>query len=112
METLYLWARILGPSPSLGLKSIALPYVITFDLQVALLTAFVKFGDYVFFNASLAGISPLDGFTQYIANNSLPTKINFAQGCELWSNDQSGFPDAVEAAKSSDVAIVMVNAGF
>ncbi|KAF8874876.1 glycoside hydrolase family 3 protein [Gymnopilus junonius] len=34
--------------------------------------------------------------------------INFAQGCELWSNDQSGFAEAVEAAKSSDVAIVMV----
>jgi beta-glucosidase len=68
----------------------------------------VSFGDYVFFNASLAGISPLDGFQQYIGNNSLPTKINFAQGCELWSNDQSGFPAAVQAAKDSDVAVVMV----
>ncbi|KAJ3552474.1 hypothetical protein NM688_g4133 [Phlebia brevispora] len=66
----------------------------------------VTFGDYVFFNASLNGISPLDGFTQHLANTSV--KINFAQGCELWSNDESGFQDAVAAAQSSDVAIVMV----
>jgi hypothetical protein len=35
-------------------------------------------------------------------------KINFAQGAQLWSNDQSGFPEAVQTAQSSDVAIVMV----
>ncbi|THU91701.1 glycoside hydrolase [Dendrothele bispora CBS 962.96] len=68
----------------------------------------VTFGDYVFFNASLAGISPLDGFTQFLSNASSSTKINFAQGCELWSNDESGFDEAVSAASNSDVAIVMV----
>ncbi|KAF8972046.1 glycoside hydrolase family 3 protein [Flammula alnicola] len=68
----------------------------------------VSFGDYVFFNASLAGISPLDGFKQFIGNTSSSTKINFAQGCELWSNDDSGIPAAVQAAQASDVAIVMV----
>lgn len=35
-------------------------------------------------------------------------KINFAEGCKLWSNDESGFSDAVATAKESDVAIVMV----
>ena len=68
----------------------------------------IQFGDYVFFNASLKGISPLDGFKQFLSNSSSSTKINFAQGCELWSNDDSGFADAVHAAQSSDVAIVMV----
>ncbi|KAJ4488424.1 glycoside hydrolase family 3 protein [Lentinula aciculospora] len=61
----------------------------------------VTFGDYVFFNASLNGITPLAGFQD-------STKINFAQGCELWSNDQTGFDEAISAAQQSDVAIVMV----
>lgn len=65
-----------------------------------------QFGDYVFFNASNNGISPLEGFTQFLANTSV--KINFAQGCELWSNDQSGFDEAVSAAQASEVAVVMV----
>ncbi|KAF4615931.1 hypothetical protein D9613_011320 [Agrocybe pediades] len=68
----------------------------------------VSFGDYVFANASSEGISPLEGFKQFLANSSNSTKINFAQGCELWSNDESGIPAAVEAAKASEVAVVMV----
>ncbi|KAF9447325.1 glycoside hydrolase family 3 protein [Macrolepiota fuliginosa MF-IS2] len=68
----------------------------------------VTFGDYVFFNASNNGISPLEGFRQHLTNISSSTKINFAQGAELWSNDQSGFPEAVQTAQNSDVAIVMV----
>ena len=67
-----------------------------------------KFGDYVFFNASLNGVSPLQGFKDYLANTSSSTKINYAEGCKLWSNDESGFEEAVNAAQSSDVAIVMV----
>ncbi|KAG6890480.1 hypothetical protein C0992_001148 [Termitomyces sp. T32_za158] len=68
----------------------------------------VTFGDYVFLNASKKGITPLAGFKQHLANVSSATKINFAQGCELWSNDESGIQDAVEAARNSDVAVVMV----
>lgn len=60
-------------------------------------------------NASQVGISPLDGFKQFLGNSSSSTKINFAQGCELWSNDESGFPAAVQAAQNSDVAVVMVS---
>ena len=66
----------------------------------------VSFGDYVFFNASLNGISPLEGFTQLLANTSV--QIEYAQGCELWSNDVSGLPAAVAAAKRADAAVVMV----
>ncbi|KAF8148855.1 glycoside hydrolase superfamily [Crassisporium funariophilum] len=68
----------------------------------------VSFGDYVFFNASLNGISPVDGFKQFLSNSTSSTKVNFAQGCQLWSNDESGIPAAVQAAQSSEVAIVMV----
>ncbi|GJJ14100.1 hypothetical protein Clacol_008357 [Clathrus columnatus] len=66
----------------------------------------VTFGDYVFFNASLNGISPLDGAKQVLAGTDVV--INFAQGCQLWSNDQSGFAEAVATAEASDVAVVMV----
>lgn len=66
----------------------------------------VTFGDYVFFNASNNGITPLNGFKQLLSGTNV--KINFAEGCKLWSNDQSEIAAAVQAAKSSDVAIVMV----
>ncbi|KZT13283.1 glycoside hydrolase family 3 protein [Laetiporus sulphureus 93-53] len=66
----------------------------------------VSFGDYVFYNATLNGISPLQGFEELLANTSV--KINFAQGCELWSEDESQFPEAVAAVEASDVAVVMV----
>lgn len=65
-----------------------------------------QFGDYVFHNATNNGITPLQGFTEFLANTSV--KINFAEGCKLWSNDDSGFAEAVTAAKQSEVAIVMV----
>jgi beta-glucosidase len=61
----------------------------------------------VFFNASNNGISPLDGFKEFLGNNTDVT-VNFAEGCKLWSNDESEFPEAVAAAKASDVAVVMV----
>ncbi|KAF7367923.1 Glycoside hydrolase family 3 protein [Mycena sanguinolenta] len=68
----------------------------------------VTFGDYVFFNASNNGITPLDGFKQYLSNISSSIQVNFAEGCKLWSNDDSGFGEAVMAAQASDIAIVMV----
>ncbi|XP_006457607.1 hypothetical protein AGABI2DRAFT_213076 [Agaricus bisporus var. bisporus H97] len=68
----------------------------------------VSFGDYVFFNATHNAISPLEGFRQHLLGISSSTKVNFAQGTELWSNDQAGFPEAVKTAQNSDVAIVMV----
>lgn len=70
-----------------------------------------QFGDYVFFNASNNGISPLNGFKQYLSNISSPVEINYAEGCKLWSNDESGFAAAVSAAEASDIAIVMVSRG-
>ncbi|KAG6840548.1 hypothetical protein C0991_005865 [Blastosporella zonata] len=68
----------------------------------------VSFGDYVFFNASNNGVTPLDGFKQYLSSISSSTKINYAEGCKLWSNDQSEIAAAVDAARNSDVAVVLV----
>jgi beta-glucosidase len=49
------------------------------------------------------GVTPLDGI------NSVSTgKVTYAQGCERWSNDDSGFDEAIAAAKDSDVAVVIV----
>lgn len=66
----------------------------------------VIFGDYVFHGADKYGTTPLDGFKKILANSSV--QINYAKGCELWSADQSGFPEAIAAAKKSDVAVVVV----
>ena len=49
------------------------------------------------------GVTPLAG----IKNASTGT-VTYAQGCERWSNDQSGFGAATAAAKSADVAVVVV----
>ncbi|SJL14428.1 related to beta-glucosidase [Armillaria ostoyae] len=68
----------------------------------------VSFGDYVFFNASNNGISPLTGFQEYLRSISSATQINYAEGCKRWSNDESGFDEAVSAAEASDAAVVMV----
>lgn len=34
--------------------------------------------------------------------------VTFTQGCERWSNDESGFAEAIAAAEAADVAVVVV----
>lgn len=36
------------------------------------------------------------------------TKITYAKGAERWSNDQSGFAQAIAAATAAEVAVVVV----
>ncbi|OAL50233.1 glycoside hydrolase [Pyrenochaeta sp. DS3sAY3a] len=62
-------------------------------------------GDYVVYRSQYnpTNVTPLQG----IQNASTGT-VTFAQGCERWSNDQSGFPAAVAAAEAADVAVVIV----
>ncbi|KAJ5378689.1 hypothetical protein N7509_011808 [Penicillium cosmopolitanum] len=66
---------------------------------------FMNYGDYVVYKSQYRGVTPLDGIKAAVGDKAL---INYAQGCERWSNDQSGFDEAVEAAKKSDVAVVVV----
>jgi beta-glucosidase len=68
----------------------------------------VQFGDYVFLNASLNGISPLAGAKQYLSSIGSSVTLKYAEGAKLWSNDQSGFAAAVEAATDADAAVVFV----
>ena len=62
-----------------------------------------QYGDYVVYRSQYHGVTPLQG----IRNASTGT-ITYAQGCERWSADQSGFPEAVAAAKAAKVAVVVV----
>jgi beta-glucosidase len=62
-------------------------------------------GDYVVFRSQYnpTNVTPLQGIQR--ATNAT---VTYAQGCERWSNDQSGIPAAVAAAEAADVAVVVV----
>lgn len=64
---------------------------------------FMNYGDYVVNGSYLRGVTPLSGMQA--ASTGM---ITYAQGCERWSNDQSGFSEAVAAATAADVAVVVV----
>lgn len=66
---------------------------------------FTNYGDYVVKEAALssANVNPLQGIQE--ATNGT---VTFAQGCQRWSSDESGFAEAVAAAESADVAVVLV----
>ncbi|KAF2017955.1 glycoside hydrolase family 3 protein [Aaosphaeria arxii CBS 175.79] len=66
---------------------------------------FINLGDYVVYRSQYnpTNVSPLKGI-QDIATG----KVTYAKGCERWSNDQSGFPEAIAAANNADVAVVLV----
>ncbi|KAK5133586.1 hypothetical protein LTR08_007534 [Meristemomyces frigidus] len=65
---------------------------------------FVNYGDYVVYESQYRGVTPLAGIQNALGNSS----VSYAQGCERWSLDQSGFPAAVAAAEAADVAVVVV----
>lgn len=48
-------------------------------------------------------MTPLDGIKA-----ASKGKVTYAQGCERWSNDESGFDEAIAAAEAADVAVVVV----
>jgi len=90
-------------------KNSVLPLSTTATKSVALIgpqAGRVTMGDYVFFNASNNGVTPLDGFKQLLKGTGVT--VNYAEGSKLWNNDESGFDAAVAAVKKSDVAVVMV----
>lgn len=64
---------------------------------------FMNYGDYVIFNSSARGVTPLDGIKA-----ASKGKVSYAQGCERWSSSQAGFADAIAAAEAADVAVVVV----
>jgi beta-glucosidase len=64
---------------------------------------FMNYGDYVVYKSQYRGVTPFDGIKAASTG-----KVTYAKGCERWSNDQSGFPEAVAAAQAADVAVVVV----
>lgn len=58
------------------------------------------------FNASNLAVTPLAGFQLRLRDSNVT--LMYAKGCALWSNDQSGFQDAIEIASSSDAAVLFV----
>ncbi|KAH0608344.1 uncharacterized protein H6S33_001478 [Morchella sextelata] len=67
---------------------------------------FMNYGDYVVYKSQYRGVTPLDGINNALKGSN--TKVTYAQGCERWSNDQSGFPEAIAAAKEAEVAVIVV----
>ncbi|KAL1871681.1 hypothetical protein Daus18300_004681 [Diaporthe australafricana] len=63
----------------------------------------MNYGDYVVYKSNYRGVTPLDGI-----NAVSEGTVTFAQGCERWSTDESGFPEAIAAAEGADVAVVVV----
>ncbi|KAL4870592.1 hypothetical protein BDV12DRAFT_56130 [Aspergillus spectabilis] len=66
---------------------------------------YMNYGDYVVYQSQYRGVTPLDGIKAAVGKKA---RVHYAQGCERWSNDQSGFDEAIAAAQKSDIAIVVV----
>ncbi|TDZ17099.1 Periplasmic beta-glucosidase [Colletotrichum orbiculare MAFF 240422] len=64
---------------------------------------YVNYGDYVIHTAMERGVTPLDGIRAASEGT-----VTYAKGAERWSNDESGFEEAVAAASAADVAVVVV----
>lgn len=65
----------------------------------------VQFGDYSWSNNSRDGVTPLEGLRRLLNDR---VKIRHAAGCDLHSPDKRGIAEAVEAARRSDLTLVVV----
>ncbi|KAI5310415.1 hypothetical protein KEM55_007348, partial [Ascosphaera atra] len=65
----------------------------------------MNYGDYVIPGTIHRGVNPLEGIKNAVGDQA---NVHYALGCEAWSTDKSRFDEAVETAKKSDVAIVVV----
>ena len=65
----------------------------------------VQFGDYTWSRDNKDGVTFLEALKQKTENK---VTLNFARGCDLTTDDRSGFKTAVDAAQKSDVSIVVV----
>ncbi|HWB91494.1 MAG TPA: glycoside hydrolase family 3 N-terminal domain-containing protein [Puia sp.] len=65
----------------------------------------VQFGDYSWTNDNKYGVTPLQGI-QALAGDRV--HLNYAKGCDTWSQNKDGIAGAVAAASKSDAAVVFV----
>ena len=66
----------------------------------------VQFGDYSWSADKSNGVTPLDGLKSMLAPRGV--RINYAEGCDPYSQDKSGFKAAIKAARKSDVILLFV----
>jgi beta-glucosidase len=64
-----------------------------------------QFGDYTWTDDGSIGVNPLQGIRNFVGE---AVRVNYAQGCDIWSSDESGIAEAVKVAKKSDVAVVFL----
>lgn len=62
-------------------------------------------GDYSWTRKNEHGITLLQGLRNLVGNNMV---INYAKGCDGWSQNKEGFQEAVSAAKGSDISVIVV----
>ena len=67
----------------------------------------VQFGDYTWTNDNIHGVTPLQGIKALVGTK---IKINYAKGCDIHTQDRSGFAEAVAVALASDVTVVFIGA--
>ncbi len=65
----------------------------------------VQFGDYTWSRDNKDGLTLKEGIERIVGSD---VDIYYAKGCDLVSLNDPGIPNAVEAAKKSDVAIVVI----
>ncbi len=65
----------------------------------------VQFGDYSWSRSNDDGKTPLAALKEYLGPG---IKITYAKGCDLVSEDGSGIPEAVRAARSSDLTLLFL----
>jgi beta-glucosidase len=62
-------------------------------------------GDYTWSRKTENGISLLQGLKNVVGNY---TSLNYAKGCDAWSQNKDGFQEAINAAQKSELAILVV----
>lgn len=65
----------------------------------------VQFGDYTWSRDNKDGVTLLQALRRKVKNR---IEIHYAEGCDLVTDQREGFQEAVEAAKKSDLSIVVV----
>lgn len=65
----------------------------------------VQFGDYSWSDQKKDGVTPFEGIRKLVGKQ---VQVNYAKGCDLWSQDKKGFDEAVKAVQKSDLTIVCV----
>ena len=65
----------------------------------------VQFGDYTWSRDNKDGVTLREALTERLKGK---VRLHYAKGCDLVTDNRDGFAEAVEAARQSDVSIVVV----